>query len=1082
MAIAHPSYEGAAIDSSPSLAEPSGASPHAHRLSADWEAFLGRYQDGTSALNAEELPLLQPADLLFEGDSPADTPCGHEMAAPLEAGKLEYAKEMYRRSGFLPAVNSSREEQRRQTVHRYSLSQPKKIQAIHDLTDLAREIFDVPTAIINVVLEDKVVFVSTSGWSTKEKDPDAPLDSIHAIHSMCPHAMAKAADADCFIIPDTSKEWRFARSPLVQEGKGPVGFFASSNINLPAHVPSGSPPAALPVGSFCLLDKKPRPALTPRQQNLLKKMAQMAAKEFELAFQKERNALIERRNTFVGGLFRSLLVYPSRILSTSFEERCSLDGIAQNLNAHTGSDFAFILDLRYFNFDSTPDSPPLSPVEDLRTPFNSASPKRPPFPRQATRTSQTSRRSFSFRREPSVHGPGSIRVMDCWCSTVEGEEVDLDQKRAEWVTRLNTGAGFESVSKALRQYHANERTSWAAPDAKNTPLATILPHGTTAYIASPIFDHDGEPALYVIVGSRERHFVYEDSDERFVSAIGGILMAAMLQEKIVVADQAKMAFVGQVSHELRTPIFAIAGNIDLVRQLTCAQALEKIAPLLDVAETCLGTLKDVLDDCLEYSKLSNSSNQRLGASPDVVPPLKLTRCTIMKLVTDVIKSCWSKEKRYAEMMDRKDGGGVAIVLESHFAPNVEALCDVGGLKRIGINLLGNALKFTSSGAITIRLSDVTPSASSTTTTRHIRFDVIDSGKGMTQEFLRDSLFTPFKQADPFAAGAGLGVSLAAQLVARMGGKISFSSDVGVGTTATVVVPVEIVSSAASSSAPPVPLPIIHNFSDEFISLASGHGTPSSSRAPSPTRRASLFSPPTSVAPSAASPLTTSLPTSGEDPQRKEDLTLGAVEARSASSAEGEKNRQRAVPALDAPLQASAEGGAVRVMVVDDNPLARRILCAFLKSKNVTYTEAGGGAEAIKLFESFRPNLVWCDIQMPDVDGIAATRQMRRVEEQEGRQRARIVAISGLDANHGEHGELIESGQVDRWIVKGGSSLRTLTSDMLKYADRLTPAHPPSSASLPPPPSSSVLPPAVPTVSNGAMSHLQAGIEQLQVQI
>lgn len=70
----------------------------------------------------------------------------------------------------------------------------------------------------------------------------------------------------------------------------------------------------------------------------------------------------------------------------------------------------------------------------------------------------------------------------------------------------------------------------------------------TAVIGAPVFDHEGEPTLYVVVGSRQKHFQFETADAKFVQGVGAMLVAGLLQEKILAADQAKLAFVSQVSH------------------------------------------------------------------------------------------------------------------------------------------------------------------------------------------------------------------------------------------------------------------------------------------------------------------------------------------------------------------------------------------------------------------------------------------------------------------------------------------------------------------------------------------------------
>jgi CheY-like chemotaxis protein len=155
---------------------------------------------------------------------------------------------------------------------------------------------------------------------------------------------------------------------------------------------------------------------------------------------------------------------------------------------------------------------------------------------------------------------------------------------------------------------------------------------------------------------------------------------------------------------------------------------------------------------------------------------------------------------------------------------------------------------------------------------------------------------------------------------------------------------------------------------------------------------------------------------------------------SSSSPAGEDDRGHGTPRpegapLPDPDSSTAPSGSnastrVRVLVVDDNSIARRILATFLKTKDVPYAEAKDGVEAVRQFESFQPNLVWCDVQMPVMDGIEATRRMREVEQDQQRPKARIVAISGLSSDLGSHATLLESGQVDEWLTKVSSNSRT----------------------------------------------------------
>jgi hypothetical protein len=106
-----------------------------------------------------------------------------------------------------------------------------------------------------------------------------------------------------------------------------------------------------------------------------------------------------------------------------------------------------------------------------------------------------------------------------------------------------------------------------------------------------------------------------------------------------------------------------------------------------------------------------------------------------------------------------------------------------------MNLLGNALKFTKTGFIRVKLFQQRDAGcEGDGTTRTAVLSVSDSGKGIGQEYLKHQLFTPFSQEDPFAPGTGLGLSLVRQMAITLGGNIDVASRAGHGTTVTVSVP------------------------------------------------------------------------------------------------------------------------------------------------------------------------------------------------------------------------------------------------------------------------------------------------------
>lgn len=123
-----------------------------------------------------------------------------------------------------------------------------------------------------------------------------------------------------------------------------------------------------------------------------------------------------------------------------------------------------------------------------------------------------------------------------------------------------------------------------------------------------------------------------------------------------------------------------------------------------------------------------------------------------------------------------------VILDIKPRPSWFVRTQPGALRRIVMNLLGNALKYTDSGFVGVSLQI----ESETETSTRVRLRFVDSGKGMSVEFQRTRLFSPFSQEDPFASGTGLGLSIVRQIVDALDGTISVSSTQNLGTEVDVV--------------------------------------------------------------------------------------------------------------------------------------------------------------------------------------------------------------------------------------------------------------------------------------------------------
>ena len=125
---------------------------------------------------------------------------------------------------------------------------------------------------------------------------------------------------------------------------------------------------------------------------------------------------------------------------------------------------------------------------------------------------------------------------------------------------------------------------------------------------------------------------------------------------------------------------------------------------------------------------------------------------------------------------------------------------VWALRRVVMNLFGNALKYTDVGKVRISLQskDIEPTPPSRHQQSIITISISDTGRGIGQEYLHHGLFAPFTQEDPLNPGTGLGMSIVLQIVRSLGGTIDVTSEKGVGTNVVVSLIMDQAPSARSS--------------------------------------------------------------------------------------------------------------------------------------------------------------------------------------------------------------------------------------------------------------------------------------------
>jgi PAS domain S-box-containing protein len=236
------------------------------------------------------------------------------------------------------------------------------------------------------------------------------------------------------------------------------------------------------------------------------------------------------------------------------------------------------------------------------------------------------------------------------------------------------------------------------------------------------------------------------------------------------ANKAKSTFLANMSHELRTPLNSILGFSNMMQQDKSLSASQ--IEILDIINRSGEHLLSLINDVLEIAKIEAGRVQLEVSTIDLH--------TLLRELSDMMH-LRAKQK--------------GLTLELDQCPDLPRYikCDEARLRQIIVNLLGNAVKFTPAGKITLRLR------TRENKNEHLIIEVEDTGPGISKDD-QQKLFRPFAQLQSGneQGGTGLGLSLVKQYVELMDGDVSLESELGKGATFRVELPLEVVAEASLS--------------------------------------------------------------------------------------------------------------------------------------------------------------------------------------------------------------------------------------------------------------------------------------------
>jgi signal transduction histidine kinase/DNA-binding response OmpR family regulator len=502
------------------------------------------------------------------------------------------------------------------------------------------------------------------------------------------------------------------------------------------------------------------------------------------------------------------------------------------------------------------------------------------------------------------------------------------------------------------------------------------------------------------------------------------------------ASRAKSEFLANMSHEIRTPMNGITGASQLLMETPLTGEQDEY---LSTIKSSADALLTVINSVLDFSKIEAG---------------RIDIESIDFKLREVI------ETTMKGLALRAHEKGLELISDIQSDVPDYVVGDPDRLRQILLNLIGNALKFTSSGEVVLR-------AEPGDNPGQLKFSVSDTGIGIEPEKL-NSIFEPFRQADSSTTrkygGTGLGLTICSRLIERMGGRIWVESTLGKGTTFYFTLNLK-----SGTAKEPEVLPsadvlkgmaaliVDDNETNRFVlsrMLSHWEMRPalaaSGAAALAELRRAAsegrtyplilidrqmpgmdgfelveqICKDPTLAQARGVIMMLTSTEQFGDSlrcrdlgvqvhlvkPIRKAELLNSILTAIGSLQPVEMVESRTALSSLSAVPEHS-----LRILIAEDNAINQKIIIRLLEKAGHLPTLVDNGLDAVARCHSEQFDLVFMDVEMPGMDGLDATREIRRIEEAEGLPRLPIIAMTAYALN-GDRERCLAAG-MDDYISK-----------------------------------------------------------------